>query len=119
MKTSLIAAALMLAIATPALAQAPAAQPTTTQKAIDAAGAMAGKVVGTTTAPAAHATAKAPLVNINKATPAELDALPQIGEARTKAIIGGRPYKASNELVDRKIIPAAAYEAIKDKIAVK
>ena len=112
-------AALALPLATAAFAQAPA-QPTMTGKAVEAAGAIAGKVMGTTPAaqPAAAAT-KAPLVNINSATPAALDALPQIGEARTKAIIAGRPYKTAHELVDRKILSAGVYDVIKDKIAVK
>ena len=118
MKRSLLAAAIILAVATPVLAQAPpAAQPTTASKAVAATGALANKVLGTT--PAAAQPAKAPLINVNKATAAEIDALPQIGAARTKAIIGGRPYKTAQELLDRKIIPANAYAAIKDKIDVK
>jgi competence protein ComEA len=115
---STLAAALILALATPVFAQtaAPAPAPSVTSKAVDAAGSLANKVLGTQ--PAATAT-KAPLININTAPPAALDALPQIGDARTKAIIAGRPYKSTAELVDRKIIPANAFDAIKDKIAVK
>ena len=45
--------------------------------------------------------------------------LPGIGEARTKAIIAGRPYKAKDELTRRKIIPENVYEGIKDKIIAK
>ena len=116
MKKILMIAALMLPFAAPVLAQqaAPAAQPSLTTKAMDA----AGKMVGTAQ-PATQAPAKVPLVNINSATPAALDALPQIGEARTKAIVAGRPYKSTHELVDRKILPAGVYDVIKDKIAVK
>lgn len=116
MRRSLLVAAMMLAIASPVLAQSPAVPPTTASKVVDAAGTFAGKILGT--APPAQS-AKAPLVNINKATAAELDDLPEIGVARSKAIIGGRPYKSALELLDRKIIPAGAYAAIKDKITIK
>lgn len=56
------------------------------------------------------------LIDINTAPKDELDKLPQIGEARAEAIIKGRPYKAKDELVDKKIIPQNAYDAIKDRI---
>lgn len=56
------------------------------------------------------------LIDINTAPKEELDKLPQIGAARAEAIVKGRPYKAKNELVDRKIIPQNAYDAIKDRI---
>jgi competence protein ComEA len=59
------------------------------------------------------------LVNINTATAAELDALPQIGEARTKAIIAGRPYKSVDELATKAKLPANAIDAIKGLVATK
>jgi competence protein ComEA len=59
---------------------------------------------------------KVELIDINHAAAKDLDALPGIGEARSKAIIAGRPYKAKNELTQRKIIPQNVYDAIKDKI---
>ncbi len=58
----------------------------------------------TTTAPAA----KTALIDINSATAAELDSLKGIGEARSKAIIAGRPYKGKDELVSKKIIRRAS-----------
>jgi DNA uptake protein ComE-like DNA-binding protein len=60
--------------------------------------------------------AKVELIDINRASAKDLDVLPGIGEARSKAIIAGRPYKAKNELTQRKIIPQNVYDAIKDKI---
>jgi len=56
------------------------------------------------------------LIDINTASKDQLDKLPQIGSARADAIIKGRPYKAKNELVDKKVIPQNAYDAIKDRI---
>ena len=118
---SAFAAAILLALATPAFAQTAAPAPTVTQKAVTGAGVIADKVLGKAPAatPAAAPAAKTALVNINSATAAQLDDLPQIGAARTKAIIAGRPYKSVAELLDRKIIPSNAYDAIKDKVAIK
>lgn len=67
---------------------------------------------------AAKAATPAKIVNINTATPAELDALPQIGKARTKAIIAGRPYKSVDDLLTKKVLPKNAYEAIKARVSV-
>jgi competence protein ComEA len=72
--------------------------------------------------PASPATAAAPssaLIDINTASKDQLDALPQIGSTRAEAIIKGRPYKAKNDLVDKKIIPQNAYDAIKDRIVAR
>ena len=96
-----VALALSLFIAAPAVAQTPAAKP-----------------AAPAAAPAATAP-KATLVDINSATKAELDALPQIGSARADAIIKGRPYKGKDDLINKKIIPQNAYDAIKDKIIAK
>ncbi len=68
---------------------------------------------------AAPAAAKVELIDINRATAKDLDALPGIGEARSKAIIAGRPYKSKDELTRRKIIPDGVYDGIKDKIIAK
>ena len=58
-------------------------------------------------------------LDLNTAKEGDLVKLPGIAEARAKAIIKGRPYKAKDELVQRKIIPASVYEKIKDRIIAK
>ena len=59
------------------------------------------------------------LLDINTASKKQLSALPGIGDARSDAIIKGRPYKGKDELVQKNVIPDSVYEQIKDKIIAK
>lgn len=65
------------------------------------------------------AAAAGPLIDINTASAEELASLPGIGEARSKAIVKGRPYARKDELVRRKIIPQSVYDQIRDRIIAK
>ena len=68
---------------------------------------------GAATAPQAAKT------NLNTATATELDKLPQIGPARSKAIVEARTkakFKNWDDFVARKVVPAEAAAAIKDVV---
>lgn len=109
MRSRLIAAAVIGALSSlPSFAFAQSTQPAPAAKPPAAAPAPAAKP--------GEAKPAAELMDINTATKEQLMTLEGIAEARSDAIIKGRPYKAKNELADRKIIPEAVYEKIKDKI---
>jgi len=59
-------------------------------------------------------------INLNTASATELDGLPQIGPARSKAIVDARAktkFKNWDDFVARKVVPSNAEAAIKDLVS--
>lgn len=77
-----------------------------------------GSASASAATPAAPAE-KVALLDLNSATKKELSELPKIGEARSNAIIKGRPYSGKDELVSKKILTQAVYDGIKDLVIAK
>jgi competence protein ComEA len=111
----LVTSAALALLSAPAFAQGTGTQPMQPAKPAPAVTAPAKPATtgAGTTAPVAAKT------NLNTATAAELDKLPKIGSARSKAIIEARAkekFKNWDDFAARKLVPADALAAIKDVV---
>jgi hypothetical protein len=57
-------------------------------------------------------------LDLNSAPLEELRQLPGVNEAAAKKIVENRPYARADELVTKKVLSKAAYDTIKEHIAV-
>jgi competence protein ComEA len=69
--------------------------------------------------PAAKAAVPTGPVNLNTASKEQLEALPGIGPKKAQAIIDGRPYQKTEDIMKVKGIKQKTYDKLKDKITVQ
>lgn len=126
-KLILAAAAAILAYPAWAQAPAPAAAPTSpalitrpgpVARPMPPTAPAAAPAAAPATAPVAAPRASGSKVDINAATAAQLDALPEIGPVRSKAIVDGRPYTDLEDLVSKKVLTQALFERLKPELAI-
>jgi DNA uptake protein ComE-like DNA-binding protein len=55
-------------------------------------------------------------VNINSATPEQLEALPGIDAAQARRIVAHRPYQSSDDLVKRRLVPKVEFDRISGQL---
>ena len=61
------------------------------------------------------------LLDLNRATQAQLEALPGIGATRATAILGARaqsPFRSTDDLLDRGLVSASVYAQVRDLVMV-
>jgi competence protein ComEA len=111
----LVTSVALALLSAPAFAQGTGTQPMQPAKPAPAVTAPAKPATtGAATAPVAAKT------NLNTATVAELDKLPKIGTANSKAIVEARAkekFKNWDDFVARKVVPSDAVAAIKDVVS--
>jgi DNA uptake protein ComE-like DNA-binding protein len=70
-------------------------------------------------APKPSAPMKHEPLDLNTASEDALKTIPGIGDAYAKKIVEDRPYKRKDELVQKKVVPQATYDKIKDHVVAK
>jgi len=58
------------------------------------------------------------LVDINKASLAELEKVPGLNETLAKKVIGGRPFKSVDELLSKNVLAKDVFEKVKPLLTV-